>query len=289
MGGGVCGAIFSAAGAAKLQAACNKLAPIGTGEVVITKGYNLPSKFIIHTPGPVYIDGNHNEEALLRSCYRNSLDLALSYHLKSIAFPLISTGIYGYPRAEAFTVASNEISRWLLNHDMYVVLVIYNNEERICSGSIPNELQTYIDRYFVDKTVPRRFTTDRTLHIEDMQISAIGTKPSYASVEIEGLSVLDVNPELQTRDSEDFHHRLDESFSVKLFRLIDAKGMTDVETYKRANIDRKLFSKIRSSRVYLPSKRTILSFAVALELRSSKPVTCCSQQVSAYLTACCSM
>jgi O-acetyl-ADP-ribose deacetylase (regulator of RNase III) len=93
MGGGVCGAVFSAAGAERLQAACDNLAPIKTGEAVITQGFNLPAKYIIHAAGPVYRDGRHGEEALLRSCYINSLELAIKYNCESIAFPLISSGI----------------------------------------------------------------------------------------------------------------------------------------------------------------------------------------------------
>ena len=114
-GGGVCGAIFNAAGAERLQAVCNNHAPIQTGDAVITSGFALPAKYIIHTAGPLYRDGNHGEESLLRSCYINSLDLAKKYECKSIAFPLISSGIYGYPKDEALNVATNAINEWLSN------------------------------------------------------------------------------------------------------------------------------------------------------------------------------
>ena len=109
MGGGVCGAIFGAAGAEKLQAACNPLAPIKTGEAVITPGFDLPAKYVIHAAGPVYRDGNHDEEAQLRSCYTNALDLANKNGCESVAFPLISSGIYGYPKDEALAVATSAI------------------------------------------------------------------------------------------------------------------------------------------------------------------------------------
>ena len=126
MGGGVCGAIFSAAGAEKLQAACNRLAPIQTGEAVITPGFDLPAKYVIHAAGPVYRDGKHNEEELLRSCYTNSLDLAQQNGCESIAFPLISSGIYGYPKDEALVVATDAIGKWLLKNDMEVSLVVFD-------------------------------------------------------------------------------------------------------------------------------------------------------------------
>ncbi|MGI6751151.1 MAG: macro domain-containing protein [Anaerovoracaceae bacterium] len=128
MGGGVCGAIFKAAGTHELQNACKELAPIKTGEAVITPGFNLPAKYIIHTAGPVYRDGRQGEEELLRSCYSNSLKLAVDNGCKSIAFPLISSGIYGYPRAEAIRVAKDAILGFLKEHDMDVFLVVFDNE-----------------------------------------------------------------------------------------------------------------------------------------------------------------
>lgn len=125
MGGGVCGAIFRAAGAAKLQAACDALAPIQTGEAVITDGFDLPAKYIIHTAGPIYQDGNHREEALLRACYINSLELARQNGCASVAFPLISGGIYGYPKEEALRVAEEAIGDFLAKNEMDVYLVLF--------------------------------------------------------------------------------------------------------------------------------------------------------------------
>jgi len=125
MGGGVCGAIFRAAGAAELQAVCDKLAPIRTGEAVITPGFNLPARYIIHTAGPIYRGGSHGEERLLRACYLNSLRLAAEHQCGSIAFPLISAGIYGYPKEEAKAVAEQAIRDFLEEHDMDVRLVLF--------------------------------------------------------------------------------------------------------------------------------------------------------------------
>ena len=127
-GGGVCGAIFRAAGYNELQAACNKLAPIQTGEAVITPGFNLPAKFIIHTAGPIYIDGKHDEPKLLRDCYINSLQIAVDNNLKSIAFPLISSGIYGYPLHSAMSIAVTSIEEFLNTHDMEVILAVINSK-----------------------------------------------------------------------------------------------------------------------------------------------------------------
>lgn len=130
MGGGVCGAIFKAAGAKELQAECNKKAPIATGEAVITKGYKLPAKYIIHAVGPVYDPTRPDKsERELRSAYLNALELAEEYGLKSIAFPLISSGIYGYPPAEALEVAKETIDNFTKDVDMEVYMMIYNPQQ----------------------------------------------------------------------------------------------------------------------------------------------------------------
>ncbi|MBQ6005236.1 MAG: macro domain-containing protein [Selenomonadaceae bacterium] len=123
-GGGVCGAIFRAAGYSQLQAACDKLSPIQTGEAVITSGFNLPAKFIIHTAGPIWRGGNFGEENLLRNCYTNSLKLAAENNLQSVAFPLISSGIYGYPPRDALKVAVQAIKDFLAEKDLEVILTV---------------------------------------------------------------------------------------------------------------------------------------------------------------------
>jgi len=125
MGGGVCGAIFKAAGIEELTRACAPLAPIKTGEAVITAGFALKASFIIHTAGPVYRDGRSGEEELLSACYHNSLALAKEHNLSSIAFPLIASGIYGYPKDEALAVATATINAFLREETMEVYLVLY--------------------------------------------------------------------------------------------------------------------------------------------------------------------
>ncbi|MDR1622525.1 MAG: macro domain-containing protein [Synergistaceae bacterium] len=125
MGGGVCGAIFSAAGAEDLQRECDSIGGCETGQAVITKGYRLPAKYVIHTPGPVWLDGKHGEAELLRSCYLNSLELAKKHGCRSIAFPLISSGIFGYPKDGALSVAIAAINDFLVKNDMSVYLVIF--------------------------------------------------------------------------------------------------------------------------------------------------------------------
>lgn len=257
-GGGVCGAIFRAAGAEKLRAACSKLAPIKTGEAVITPGFDLPAKYVIHTPGPVYRDGKHGEREMLRSCYLNSLKLAKENKCKSVAFPLISSGIYGYPKAEALKAATSAIKEFLAGHDLDVYLAVFDKESFAVSEKLRGEVASYIDEHYVrTHLVSRRRPEKAELETLDEARVMKYNVPSRTAEE----------PSIQSDAGlEALIGNLDEPFSATLLRLIDAKGKTDVEVYKRANIDRKLFSKIRSGKGYRPGKRTAIALAVALEL-----------------------
>lgn len=252
IGGGVCGAIFNAAGERKLQTACEKLAPIKTGDAVATPAFALSAKYIIHTAGPIYKDGKSGEEELLRSAYTNSLNLALEKKCKSIAFPLLSSGAYGYPKEEALHVATEAFRNFLSEHDMDIYLVVFDKSALSVSKKLLYEVKSYIDEHYVeDYKFSRRSLAERAAEfLESARPIGIGGAPLRG---------------MPTAAKEDFF-KLDESFSETLFRLIYAKGKDEVEVYKRANIDRKLFSKIRSQKDYTPSKRTILALAVALEL-----------------------
>lgn len=254
MGGGVCGAIFKAAGSAKLQAACDKVAPIKTGGAAITPGFNLPAKFVIHAAGPVYRHWNAKQnERLLRSAYTESLKLAHKHKCESIAFPLISSGIYGYPKDEALQVATDAIKDFLADHDMDVYLVIFDRVAFAVSEELLGAVESYIDENYVDTHAVRR---RELLEVEYKAISDAMMAPSFAGTA----------PMAASKGLDDLIDELDEPFNTTLLRLIDAKGKTDAEVYKRANIDRKLFSKIRTGKGYMPSKRTILALAIALEL-----------------------
>lgn len=141
MGGGVCGAIFSAAGADELQAECNRIGGCNVGEAVITGGYRLPAKYIIHTVGPIWQGGSSNEAQLLHDAYTNSLMLALQNKCESIAFPLISSGIYGYPKDQALQIAVAAIGEFLLSHDMLVYLVVYDEETYVLSKRLLSDIE----------------------------------------------------------------------------------------------------------------------------------------------------
>lgn len=260
MGGGVCGAIFRAAGPADLQAACDRLAPIQTGEAVVTPGFQLPAKFIIHTAGPVYHGGQHGESSQLSACYRNSLLRAVEQHCESIAFPLISSGIYGYPKDQALQIASETIKAFLQDHDLVVYLAIFDQEAFRASQKLLGAVASYMDEHYVAAHTDK----SRGSQLLDVE-QAILNEPILRRIETEDhytqLAAAPTAPSLDERVS-----HLDEPFSTTLLRLIDAKGKSDVDVYKKANLDRKLFSKIRSSQDYLPSKRTAIALAIGLEL-----------------------
>ncbi|HHW71745.1 MAG TPA: macro domain-containing protein [Firmicutes bacterium] len=240
MGGGVCGAIFRAAGAQEMEKACRPLAPIAVGEAVITPGFALPAKYVIHTAGPVYQGGSEGEADLLRASYLNSLRLALQQGCTSIAFPLISSGIYGYPKREALDIATAAIRDFLAEHDLEIYLAVLNRQ----AVEIEEELLAGLASYAAEEREGR--------HAELLEERAESHQALYSYVPVRTVDSLLAD--------------LEESFAEALFRLIDAKGRTDVEVYKRANLDRRHFSKIRSNRDYVPSKRTVLALAIALEL-----------------------
>jgi O-acetyl-ADP-ribose deacetylase (regulator of RNase III) len=263
MGGGVCGAIFSAAGADRLQAECDGIGWCNTGEAVITKGYKLPAKYIIHTPGPIWQGGSSGEAQALHNCYISSLTLALKNGLKSVAFPLISSGIYGYPKDQALQVAIAAIGEFLLNHEMAVYLVVFDRKAFILSEKLFSAIEKYIDDNYAEERLLTETGRRLDYELQIMREAETGyhPEPCQSAPAIK-----------KKRDLADVVGQLDESFSEMLLRLIDEKGMTDVETYKRANIDRKLFSKIRSNKGYNPSKVTAVALAVALRLNLDETI-----------------
>lgn len=244
-GGGTDGAIHKAAGPG-LLAECKSLGGCKAGEAKITKGYALPAKYVIHTVGPVWHDGSSGEEKLLADCYKNSLKLAKKHKLESVAFPLISSGTFGYPRDKALSAAISAIGEFLLKNDMTVYLVVYDSASFMLSEKLFSSIKQYIDDNYIEERVPD-FRMDR------FRENLVREYPNTAVFRSE-------------RSLDDVVRNLDETFSQMLLRLIDEKGMKDSETYKKANIDRKLFSKIRNDIYYKPSKQTAVAFAVALEL-----------------------
>ena len=263
MGGGVCGAIFNAAGAIRMQAACIPLAPCPTGSAVITPGFKLRAKHVIHAVGPVWHGGKRNEEALLRSAYTRSLELAVENALHSIAFPLISSGIYGYPKDQALKVALSAIQNFLLTHDdLDVYLVVFDSKAFTLSSKLSANVQSYIDEHYV-RAVEASDSRRMRQHEEFEAFSA----PRPCSAPAPARSN-DLYFERAVRSLDELlSHRHEETFSEMLLRLVDEKGFAkDSIVYKRANIERSVFSKLRSNKDYTPSKSTAVALCIALEL-----------------------
>ena len=259
-GGGVDGAIHRAAGPA-LLAACRELGGCETGQAKITPGYALPARYVIHTVGPVYEDGKHGERELLASCYRESLALAKANGCESVAFPLISSGAYRYPKDEALKVAIDVIGAFLLENDMTVYIVIYDRASFMIGERLFADITEYIDDRYVDARARDR--RERML-LDSCSLSLPPKRPPSDAFAV--YECADVPAPARGDDLKEKLKRIDESFSQMLLRKIDEKGMTDAECYKKANIDRKLFSKIRTDIHYKPSKPTALAFAISLEL-----------------------
>jgi len=261
-GGGVDGAIHAAAGP-RLLAKCKTLGGCETGKAKITSGYNLPAKYVIHTVGPIYEDGKHGEKTLLESCYRESLALAKEHRCKTVAFSLISSGVYGYPKDQALKVAIDVISDFLLENEMTVYIVIFDREAYKISEKLFSDIAEYIDDRYVDEHTDYRRESMR------WDAKRAPTAFPHAAQKMAHTCLGRVQECCTVLKSDDLGLRLkqiDESFSEMLLRKIDEKGMTDAECYKKANIDRKLFSKIRSDVHYRPSKPTAIAFAISLEL-----------------------
>ncbi|WP_418483230.1 O-acetyl-ADP-ribose deacetylase [Dysosmobacter sp.] len=247
-GGGVDGCIHRAAGPELLQE-CRTLGGCRTGEAKITGAYRLPCRYIVHTVGPVWNGGKYGEREQLASCYRTSLALAKEHGCETVAFPLISSGVFGYPKDQALRVAVDTISEFLAENDMTVYLVIFSRTAYAIGNKLFADIAAYIDDHYVDAhTDSRRERMRRRGVVESRMLTAYEDAPVAASGLDEALA------------------HLDAGFSETLLKLIDRSGKKDSEIYKKANVDRKLFSKIRNNPDYKPSKATAIAFAIALEL-----------------------
>ena len=256
VGAGVDAAIHAAAGPALLQAR-QTVGPIAPGHCAITRGFGLSARYVIHAVGPAWQDGHHGEEALLRSCYANALHLAHQHSLVSVAFPLISAGTYAFPHDRALQVAVSAISDFLLHHEMEVYLVVYDRRAFRLSGRLFADVASYIDENYVEQHSAKACRAERRrreaarLAPSDMSVPLFG---EYAVQEFAAPSLGDLL--LET----------DAGFSETLLKLISRTGEKDSAVYKRANISRQHFSKIRNDPAYQPTKYTALAFAVALRL-----------------------
>ncbi len=256
-GGGVCGSIFSAAGKEDMERACRKIGFCPTGEAVITKGFELAAKYVIHAVGPIYREGDEASVSLLYCAYHSALTLARKKRLHSVAFPLISSGIYGFPKKLAFETAKRAITEFPDLDKLLVYLVVYDKESYLIGQTLFQEIKSYIEDCMIqpEGVRPRE---DFSVYAQSAYMPAMeATKEMSCRA-----PVVHASP----RKLKELLSHVEETFSKMLLRLIDERGLKDAEVYKKANIDRKLFSKIRTDAKYKPKKSTALSLAIALEL-----------------------
>lgn len=275
IGSGVDSGIHKKAGH-ELLAARQKIGRIEFGDAVITPGFDLDAKYVIHTAGPVWEDGNHGEEQILSSCYRKSLALAKEHACESVAFPLIATGNYGFPKPLALQIAVREISTFLLENEMQIYLVVFGKEAFALSEKLFRSVSSYIDENYIRSKTLDEYGTESVYgsRLETRRVRERLKQSNRIHEDICPSQALEECLEMSEgaavwMDSDDWGqllNSLDAGFSETLLRLIDRTGKKDAEIYKKANVDRKLFSKIRNNMDYRPSKTTALAFAFALEL-----------------------
>jgi len=262
--GGTDAAIHEEAGA-ELYRACLAEGPITVGHAVITPAFALPCKYVIHTVGPVWVNGKKGEEELLHSCYGECLRMAAENSCESVAFPLIASGTFGFPKDRVLKIAIEVIGDFLLEHEMLVYLVVYDKTAYSISEKLFADIVSYIDDNCQAPIMLMQASYSfRALEkSSDDTLEALARQPKAAAPRF---SKRKKDCEEKSASLDEMLKNLDKGFADTLFDLIDEKGMTDVECYKRANVDKKTFSKIKCNKDYRPSKVTAVSFAIALRL-----------------------
>ena len=275
-GGGVCGAIFDAAGHDELQAACDKVAPCRTGSAVSTPAFGLDARWIVHAVGPRWVDGEHGEQDLLRSTYRSALAEAARLGARSVALPLISAGIFGFPPELALKIACSEIRSFLEKPEggpgddgsleMQVALVVFDRRAFAMSLGEYDQVAALIDDEYASAHSRRDRSADlaasETVLDGGLTLASLALEATPAGAAPKAMA----DQPFDSSELTDLLENLDASFSATVLALIDARGLTDAQVYKRANLSRQLFSKLRKDDGYRPTKQTAVALAVALEL-----------------------
>ena len=269
-GGGADAAIHEAAGPELLEY-CQKLGGVSVGEAKITPAFNLPCKYVIHTAGPEWEGGLSGERVLLRSCYKESMKLAIEHRCKTVAFPLIASGLYGYPKDKVLKEATDVLSKFLKHYEMDVYIVVYDKTAYSISRDLYDDVQSFVDNFYVDMHSDMfdnfreedTYASYKASRIMCDKCSAPEEPIEECSIEA---PVCCDSALFQSKRLDKMLKEMDKSFAETLFDYIDQKGLTDVEAYKCANVSRKTFSKIRCDKHHKPSKITAISFAVGLHL-----------------------
>ncbi len=259
-------AVYMAAGYEELlKYRKEKIGFVPEGEAFITPGFKLQAKYIIHAVSPLYMGGDQGEEGKLRSCYRKSLQIAKEHNIKSISFPLISTGGFGYPKEEGMRIAVDEIHAFLLENEMQIYLVVFDSKATMLGEKIYPDLKAYIDHNYVKK---KRKEEYGDAYYSIFKISEKSAMP------IEQASMDDIDESEENSYFEEKHEskleermkHISDTFSQYLMYLIQDKNMENAEVYKRAIVDKKIFSKIKNNVDYHPQKLTALCLCVGAKL-----------------------
>ncbi len=269
-------AIHSVAGS-ELDKECRSIAPLSLGQAKITGGYALPAKYVIHTQGPVWRGGGNGESELLRSCYLESLKLAVKWGCESIAFPLISSGVYCFPKDMVLRFAVSVITEFLFEHELDVYVCVFDNESYAFSQKLFDDIKDFIgegSQTREKKNNEETFCRTESYKPDFARLSKDGVLPTRsqqkASVYEGDFDEDDYYCGMRSKSLDEYLKEKDKSFAERLFDLIDERGMSDVECYKRANVDKRTFSKIKSNKDYRPSKQTAIAFCISLRLDIKK-------------------
>ena len=265
-GSGTSRAIYQAAGEQELTAACEAIGHCEPGKAVCTPAFGLPAKYIFHAVCPAWHGGFFGEAKQLAGAYHSALELVAEYHCESVAFPLLSSGNYGYPKEQAFRIAVDTITQYVMEHDLTVYLVLYDRHSLAVSRKLFASVEEYIDDHYVaqnDESYEfdrwRRESAERRRRLEEEAAPMLEAAAPPAAP-------------MAARSLEHLMDNLGESFTTRLLRLIDERGLKDSTVYKQSNISRQHFSKIQCNRDYNPKKKTVLAFAVGLHLSEDETI-----------------